>query len=262
MCGNKEALVAYLYGECSAAERDALDTHLLTCLTCATELREMRGVRMTLGEWTPPETALGFRIVSEPVPRARRFWPVPAGAQAAAAVFFVVAGAAAMANLEIRYDAAGVVVRTGWTRSDQATSRVAGSGTPAAGAMPAAWRSELDAVADQLRREFAAHERRVAAAAREDAPRAVTVRSGGGATEADVLRRVEALIDQSEQRQQREMALRLQQLVRDVDRNRRTDLALIEQSFGLIQGQTGRALTDLRDSMTNYVVRTSQRQPQ
>lgn len=266
ICGNKEALVAYLYGECDAAERDALDAHILTCLTCATELREMRGVRVALGEWTVPDAELGFQIVQalEPAPRARWLWPVPVWAQAAAAVFVVVAGCAALANLEIRYGSDGLVVRTGWTRAPLGPGAI-GVESAAPQALPAAWQSELNALRDQFREEFAAHEQRVAAASHDDASARVVAARVGNANDAEVLRRVQDMLDQREKRQQSELALRLTMLVRDLEAKRRIDMARIEQSFGRIQGQTGTAIANQRDWTTNYtnnLLRTSLRQPQ
>lgn len=257
ICGNKEALVAYLYGECDAAERDALDAHLLTCLTCATELRGLRGVRTSLAEWEVPEVELGFRITQEPARRAWR-WPVPVWAQAAAAALLVVSGAAALANLEVRYGPEGLVVRTGWTRSDATPSIGAMSATlpPSANAQPPEWRTELAATAEQLRREFSAR-----AATSAEPGRIVPVRSTSSADAEQIRRVASALIEDSERRQQRELALRIQQLARDVETNRRTDLARIEYHFGKMEGQTGAAIAQQRDYM-NYLVRTSQRQPQ
>lgn len=259
VCGNKDALISYLYGECDGGERDALDAHLLTCLTCATELRSLRGVRSSLAEWQVPDVPLAIKIAERPA--SSRWW-FPAWAQAAAAAIFVVAGVAGLANLEIRYGADGFVVRTGWTRGDTTAANRAATAT----ATQAEMRKELAAAIDRLRGEFAAREGRVnvsADGARMTPARATT------ASDADVLRRVQALIDQtiekSEQRQQRELALRMQQLARDVEINRRTDLARIEQSFGRMQLDTGAAIVSQRDwakNYTDYVLRTSQRQPQ
>jgi hypothetical protein len=52
-----------------------------------------------------------------------------------------------------------------------------------------------------------------------------------------VLRRVQTLIDQSEARQQRELALRLAQVLNDFDRQRQTDLVRIQQGFGELLNQ-------------------------
>jgi hypothetical protein len=79
--------------------------------------------------------------------------------------------------------------------------------------------------------------------------------------EAQLLARVRALIDESEQRQQREMSIRLAQVLRDMDMQRRTDLARIEDTFGQMQGLTGAELLQQRE-VINYLQRVSTRRPQ
>jgi hypothetical protein len=54
------------------------------------------------------------------------------------------------------------------------------------------------------------------------------------------------MIDQSEQRQQRELALRLSQLNSEVDAQHQADLLRIQQNFGQQQ-----------EDVMNYLVRTS-----
>jgi hypothetical protein len=61
-----------------------------------------------------------------------------------------------------------------------------------------------------------------------------------------LLQRVRAMIDQSEQRQQRELALRLSQVAREVDTQHQADLIRIQQDFGHQQEAT-----------MEYLVRTS-----
>jgi hypothetical protein len=61
-----------------------------------------------------------------------------------------------------------------------------------------------------------------------------------------LLQRVRAMIDQSEQRQQRELALRLSQVTREVDTQHQADLLRIQQDFGHQQEAT-----------MDYLVRTS-----
>ena len=67
-----------------------------------------------------------------------------------------------------------------------------------------------------------------------------------------VLRRVRAIIAESETRQQRELALRVRQVIQDFDARRRTDLATIQQGFGQIQGATAIEAQQHRDVM-NYL---------
>ena len=61
-----------------------------------------------------------------------------------------------------------------------------------------------------------------------------------------LLQRVRSMIDQSEQRQQRELALRLSQLNSEVDAQHQADLLRIQQNFGQQQ-----------EDVMNYLVRTS-----
>ena len=67
-----------------------------------------------------------------------------------------------------------------------------------------------------------------------------------------------ALVAESEQRQQRELALRMGQVVREVDPQRRADLVRIEQNMGQLEGATGQTADSLREQI-NYLVRVSQR---
>jgi ABC-type sugar transport system ATPase subunit len=79
-----------------------------------------------------------------------------------------------------------------------------------------------------------------------------------GADGAEVLRQVRALIEESERRQQRELALRVAQMTQDVEAQRRADLVRIEQNMGQIEGVTGAEAARQRE-LLNYLVRVSQR---
>ena len=72
-----------------------------------------------------------------------------------------------------------------------------------------------------------------------------------------LLARVRALIDESERRQQRELALRTAQVLRDFDSQRRVDLEQIQRSFGQFEGLTGAEVREQRQ-MLNYLMRVSQ----
>ena len=65
------------------------------------------------------------------------------------------------------------------------------------------------------------------------------------------------MIDQSEGRQQRELALRLSQVVQDFDAQRRADLLNVEQNFGQLEGQTGAEVAQQRE-LLNSLVKVSQ----
>jgi hypothetical protein len=73
-----------------------------------------------------------------------------------------------------------------------------------------------------------------------------------------ILERVRAMIDESEQRQRRELALRSAELVRDFDAQRNVDLARIERTLGQMDGTTGAEVAQQRQ-MLNYLMRVSQR---
>ena len=45
-CGDKERLVAYLYGEDTLAERAAVEAHIALCRECAAEVAGFRDMRM------------------------------------------------------------------------------------------------------------------------------------------------------------------------------------------------------------------------
>jgi hypothetical protein len=89
------------------------------------------------------------------------------------------------------------------------------------------------------------------------------MRNAGGAAaaapaDAPILERVRAMIQESEQRQQRELALRTAEVVRDFDAQRSVDLTRIERTLGQMDGTTGVEVEQQRQ-MLNYLMRVSQR---
>ena len=64
-CDDKATLVAYLYGEIAAADRQRVDEHLRQCAACAAEVGALAGVRIELTQWAPPNAELGFTIVRD-----------------------------------------------------------------------------------------------------------------------------------------------------------------------------------------------------
>jgi cytochrome c5 len=250
-CDDKETLVAYLYGDVDEATRHRVDDHLRRCTACGEEVSGLSGVRVELASWTPPEPALGFTIVRTPqvaapaeVVRPARWRPaaVPAWAQAVAAVLVLAVGLA-IANVQVRYDASGFRVSTGW---------MSPAASPAAA--PAAqnaddWRPALASLADELRREM-----------RRGDVAAVPASGIRASTDGELTtRRVSTLIAQSEERQRQELAKQLIQVGRDFDTQRRADLMRINQVVGRLDGQTGEVARTQRQ-MLDYIVRVSQPQ--
>lgn len=247
-CGNPDALMAYLYDEGDAAERRAFEAHLSACEACAHEVRDLRAVRADLAAWEPPETLLGFRLVRGGAePRSWRSWltwpAMPAWAQMGAAALLV-GMAVGISGLEVRSGGDGVVVRTRWSPPPAAVASDAPSD---------AWRAELAALEQRLRQDLRPAETRPAAT--------VPVPAGRRLSDEEFLARVRDLIEASESRQQRDMALRLAQVARDFDAQRRADLVRVADGLGLVEGRTGAEVARQRE-MLNYLMRvSSQRDP-
>ncbi len=251
-CNRNDELIAYLYGECSAEERQRFDAHLLACPDCSAEVAGLSSVRAALADWAPPDSRLGFKIVQEQ-PAARARWPLPAWAQALAAVRVLAVGAA-IANIQVRYGSDGLVITTGWQRAAVPGATASTRPATAGAAAGTPWRADLAALERQLRHDFVVPPGVAVAPARVSA----------GESDNDVmLRRVRALIEESERQQQkvweRELALRVAEVVRDVDSQRRTDLVRIEQGLGQLEGRTGLEAAQQREIL-NYLVRVSQKQ--
>jgi hypothetical protein len=263
-CGEREALVDYLYGEGGRETRARVDAHLAQCAECRDALEGMRGVRAELATWTVPDDAgagaaaaalVETSAVLKSRDAARRPWWAP-GAMAAAAVILL-AVAAAVANLEITYGSGGVSIRTGWSREPTVpqTATTGASSLPADAGRPLATPSGGSALAvSPWRDDLAALERRLRSESQASAatgPRnaALSVDS------ARLLQRVQELIEQSEQRQRRELAMRMVQMTRDFDMQRQTDLVRIQQGLGQLEGSSA-----ADRQILNYLVRASQRQ--
>lgn len=246
-CDDAETLVAYLYDELDAGQGAAVARHLENCAACAADYAALGGVRRVLGEWTPPAPPLRFTVAPQTPatvrgPAASRWQGVPAWAQLVAATLALAVGAA-VANVQVRHDADGWTVSTGWI------APATPAATPAE-AVAEDWRPALAALEQSLRQELATG---------AEAPRAATV----AATAADpqAVSRMRSLIQESERRQQQELALRLAQFSRDLDLQRRADLVRIDQGIGQLEGRTGAEVARQRE-MLNYIVRAGLRPPQ
>ena len=262
-CHDKDVLVAYLYGELDAVMRAHVERHMHQCEACTREVVGLQGLRSELGGWLPPEPELGFTITQKSarpptaaVPDPWLWRSLPAWAQVAATLL-VMAGGAALANVQVRYDAAGVTVSTGWMTPVSATMSAADTAVvehappvpvTASGASED-WRPAFEALAAQLREGAAAA-----------VPAAVG--DGGSAGQSAFLRQVSDLIDESEQRQRQELARRLTQFGRDLEVQRRADLVRIEQNFGQVEGRAGAEMARQRELLMNYVRQASIRVPQ
>jgi hypothetical protein len=256
-CGNPDILMSYLYEDGDEHERHAFEAHLQSCERCATDAAGLRAVRDDLAAWTPPETVLDFRIVRDPAPaRSRWAWltlpPMPAWAQLAAASL-VVGIAVGLSGLEIQYDQQGLVVRTGWSKPAAAPTADASAASKPA---DAPWRADLVAAQEQLRNEW---RQTLPVSTTTEQGRVSPIGIGKAMSDGEYLARVRQLIEASETRQQRELALRLTQFMRDTETQRRADMARVADGLGVLEGRTGAAAAQQREMM-NYLVRVSQKQ--
>jgi Putative zinc-finger len=235
MCDSKELLVGFLYDEIDPVSKRTFERHLKTCADCRDELAELGATREQIALWAPPDADLGFRIVrgsAEPAPtRVRLFSFSPAWGFAAAALLVLAMGAA-MANLDVRYGSEGLVVRTGWNHSAD----------PQAGVTPVDWKAQ----AEQLNRRLTDLEQSLST------PSAVQHVSTSELSE----QRVRDIVGQSETRQQRAVATRLSELMREVDAQRRLDLVTIGQSMTRLENSSG-VTNKVVQRLSNQLVRTA-----
>jgi hypothetical protein len=252
-----EALVTYLYdGESDAAARAAFEAHLATCAQCASDLGALRGVRRQLARWSPPEPEFAIGSPqSNPQSAIRnpQWWrAIPAWAQVAAALLFL-GVAAGISNLDVRYDASGLSVRTGWSKPAVAPVPAAvATSPPGTGSQMnvAATREDLAALERRLKTEF--HGTQIVSTQTAAVP-------ARALSDAEVVRRVRALIDESEKRQQSELALRVAEVLRDVSAQRQADLVRVDRALGTVENKLGVQVLRNQQQM-NYFIRTSQKQ--
>lgn len=251
-----ETLIAYLYDDIDPAARGVFDAHLAGCEHCRAELEALGGVRTTLARWNPPEPKSLAAANPQSATRNPQSWrTIPAWAQVAAALLFL-GVSAGIANLDVRYDRDGLAIRTGWSKpAAQSAQRpaateqigVASQSGGGQGFSPAS-KADLEALERQLRTEL----RSLAAT-----PAVAVTRPA--ASDAEILRKVRALIDDTERRQQRELALRLAQAITDVNAQRQADLRKIDVSLNGVQNSLGVEVLKQRQSL-NYLMRVNQRQ--
>ena len=259
-CPDPDALLVLLYDdEGTPDERAFLQAHVNRCRQCADVLTSLDTARGALGAWHAPRLPLGFALVrAERSPWHTTLWR---GALAAAAVL-VVGAAASLARFEITYNEQGLRIRTGVQRSaDTVSAAVAPteSARPARTAAPAtptegtwlnkaaagepAWRADFDLLATQIRADVA---RMVQESRQEQGPAVMRTAMqvppatpGRTMTDAELLKRVQDLLDQSEIRQQGNLALRVTELGRQFELARQSDIVQVEQTLQRIEQQRG-----------------------
>jgi putative zinc finger protein len=246
----EETLIAYVYDDIDPAVRASFEEHLGTCERCRSELKSLGGVRKQLARWSPPEpnfahgAAGGPTLPAAAVPAGARSWwrDIPAWAQVAAALL-VLGVSAALAHLDIRYDQSGLTVRTGWSQTPAAV-RASAPAAPAPASAP--WRSELAALERQLRDEI------------HTTPPAVTPARSATA-DAELLRRVRAMIDESERRQKNELALRVGETIAEINAKRLADASEFRRRLTETQNKVGAEVLKQRASLNYILMNASQK---
>jgi len=176
------------------------------------------------------------------------------GAQAlpaAAAAVIVLGGAMALARLDIHYDQSGLSVRTGWGHSVPAS----GSG-PASSDDAAALRRELASLRGDIAKLNAASAVTVNAASTpfpgDSSAAALPVSTSASAAPmtsaqaTSLMRSFRQALDESELRQQQNLQLRIGEITRDFDLQRRQDLVQVEQGFGRVETNRQQVLDAIR----------------
>jgi hypothetical protein len=270
MCGysgDREAmLMAYLYDDIAPADRAGFEQHLTTCARCRGELNGLVDVRAQLARWSPPDLNLAppgrrpsfvseMPMVQPPPARLSFSREIPRWAQLAAALL-VVGVAAGIANLEVRYDRNGLSIRTGWSKST--SQGLPNRNAASLGDASSAWRADLVAIDQRLERlEGLPNGLR----AQAGAPSATAIARTPAVGDAELMRRVRALVDESARRQQTELALRLAEVVREANLKREADLRKIDQNLGMFQDKTGVEVLRNRQKL-DYILQRVSQQPQ
>ena len=237
-CATPEALLTYVYDECEPAERASLDAHLAMCASCADEVQALSDTRAHLASWSPPALSLGFQITrtesDQPAkvlsPAAWWRQPLPAWAQAAAAVVIFAAGMSANTF-----------------RSSEPSTRVE---SPAPQQVPAVAARPTDDLG-VTRAEFARVEARLRAVESADVSRAsYAPRVAGSPDDSDLSARLSALEDRLVQSEGENLSTFVK-LAREVDANRRaTDASReVAQRFTLMEEE----IKDHRQVLTSVV---------
>jgi hypothetical protein len=107
-------------------------------------------------------------------------------------------------------------------------------------------RDDLAALERQLRTEFES--------AQTAGTQAVTLArtTAPSMSEAELLRRMRGLVEESERRQERELALRVGDVIRSVNAQRESDFRKINSNLGVIQTNTSAEVVRQRQLLQNY----------
>jgi hypothetical protein len=258
-CGDPGALVSYLYNDGSPEELAAIAAHVQECAACTTELASLGDTRELLSTWSPPQTELGLTlsasdalpvaavlpaagapaaVVTTDVPWWRQSTPVWMQAVAATMVFAAGMAIGSAPRLEAPAPSLSAV---------KPVQPASGQGQATASNGESISRGELAALEERLRAELARL---------SPATPAQPAQTAARTDDEALIKRVRALLSESEERQRGELALRTAQVLRDMEIQRKVDMATVQQDILKVQGITGAELKrqgELQNILINRV---------
>jgi hypothetical protein len=248
-----ETIVAYLYGEMEADERALFDRHLVACAPCRAELADLRGVRSELARSAALELTghIPFDVAIPALGAGKAARNIPVWAQAIAATL-ILGAAAGVANLDITYSGtSGLSIRTGWRhpvdgKSEQTAAAPGLAIQTASSTSTPPWKTDLTALERELRADI-------------DRQPVAVQKASSSISDDVVLRKVRQLVEDSEKRQESELALRVAEAVRELQMQRQADLVKIDRTLGLMQNRTGMEVMRTQRQMNSLAQQVSQR---
>lgn len=221
----RDDMLAVLYGEADAGTAARFEAHRTSCAACGDELAGLRSLRRTLETWSIPEKA---------VPGARSGdWAGLRRLAAAAGLLLALGGALGLSGMQVQYSRGGVSIRLGRGGIEDV-------------------RPLLDGLEQRQRQQLKVLEERL------HAPAGARPAAQSPPHDAALLPRVEALIRDSEARQQRLLDASLLELGERSETQRRYDLARISAGFSYLEGKTGQQVARTTELM-GYVLQASQK---
>jgi hypothetical protein len=216
----RDDMMDVLYGEASSAKAGKLEEHLKTCAGCRDEMAAFRDVRQQLGAWQLP-------VLVRPVPHT--IWGLAAKGLAAAALLLLsLGGGLGLSGSEVRFENGHLSLRLGRSQAE----------------------------VDGLLAEQQAH--LVAQQQGEISNRKASVRTDGGISDDAVLKRVEALIRESDERHAQLLKTSLDAYSRQVETQRRYDLARVSAGLSYLDGKTGQDVARTAQ-LVGYVLQASEK---
>jgi hypothetical protein len=211
--------LAVLYGEADEDSARRVNEHHAACAECREEFAAFLGVRRHLVAWPLPAALVPSR--------ARHGWPrLWLGLAAAAGLLLVTGAALRLAGAAFEYRQGPIAVRLG-----------PGDGGAALEAQEQRHRREMDELRSALQR--------------------MEARLASSGSDAAVMRRVEQIVRDSEERQSRAVDGRLANFEDRTGAQRRYDLARISAGLSYLDGKTGQHVARTTELM-GYMLQASQ----